>query len=124
MFTDLYLETTNPNLTLKQFFSASLVSKMGGSVIFHTIMYSASINLFYFIFSGKCLSSLINTRILLFLLIVMSVGFLGRFYHVKEIYKAYKELGYKELGYKDQNTKYLDAKEYVDKTYITWYFLS
>jgi hypothetical protein len=40
----------------------------------------------------------------------MSFGFLGRFYHVKEIYSAYK------------NPE--KARDYVDKTYITWYFLS
>ena len=110
MFTDLYLETTNPNLTLKQFFSPTLLTKMGSSVIFHTLIYSASINVFYFIFTGNFLSSLVNTRILLFLLIVMSFGFLARFYHVKEIYSSYK------------NPE--KAKDYVDKSFITWYFLS
>jgi hypothetical protein len=110
MFTDLYIETTNPHLTIKQFLSQILLIKMGSSVIFHTLIYAGSINLFYYIFSGNFLSSLINTRILLFLLIVMSLGFLGRFYHVKEIYSAYKNQ--------------TQAKEYVDKTYITWYFLS
>ena len=109
MFTDLYLETTNPNLTLKQFFSPRLLTKMGSSVIFHTLIYTASINIFYFIFSGTFLSSAVNTRILLFLLVVMSLGFLGRFYHVKEIYNAYKNS---------------HARKHVDKTYITWYFLS
>jgi len=110
MFTDLYLETTNPNLTLKQFFSPTLLTQMGSSVIFHTLIYTASINVFYFIFSGNFLSSVINTRILLFLLIVMSFGFLARFYHVKQIHSAYK------------NSE--KARDYVDKTYITWYFLS
>ena len=110
MFTDLYLETTNPNLTLNQFFSPALLTKMGSSVIFHTLVYAASFNVFYYIFSGNFLSSTVNTRILLFLLIVMALGFLGRFYHVKEIYSAYK------------NPE--RARKYVDKTYVTWYFLS
>ena len=110
MFTDLYLETTNPNLTNKQFFSQYLLMKIGMSIIFHTLLYTVSINIVYFVFSGIFLSSMINTRVLLFLLIVMSLGFIGRFYHVKEIYNAYSNIHL--------------AKKHVDKTYITWYFLS
>ena len=107
MFTDLYLETTNPHLTLSEFFSARLLSKMGASVIFHTILYLMSFNIGSYVLFGNILSPDVNIRISLFLVVVMSFGFLARFYHVKEIYH------YEEKG-----------KEHVDKTYITWFFLS
>ena len=107
MFTDLYLETTNPNLTLSEFFSTRLLSKMGASVIFHTILYMLSFNIGSYVLFGTALATDVNIRISIFLVLVMAFGFLARFYHVKEIYH------YEEKG-----------KEHVDKTYITWFFLS
>ena len=107
MFTDLYLETTNPELPLSEFFSTRLLSKMAASVIFHTILYLVSFNIGSYVLFGTALSSDVNTRISVFLVLVMAFGFLARFYHVKEIYR------YEEKG-----------KEHVDKAYITWFFLS
>jgi hypothetical protein len=107
MFTELYLETTNPHLTLSQFFSARLLSKMFASVLFHTILYVLSFNVVSYVLFGKKLSSDVNIRIGIFLVLVMFFGFLARLYHVKEIYKYEK-----------------NGKEHVDKAYITWYFLS
>ena len=107
MFTDLYLETTDPSLTLSDFFSGRLLRKMGASVVFHTILYMLSFNIGSYVLFGNALSSDVNIRIGIFLVLVMAFGFLGRFYHVKEIYQ------YAENG-----------KDHVDKTYITWFFLS
>ena len=107
MLTDLYLETTNPRLTLSEFFSIRLLSKMSASVIFHTILYLVSLNIVSYVLFGNTLASDVNTRISVFLVLVMAFGFLARFYHVKEIYR------YEEKG-----------KEHVDKAYITWFFLS
>lgn len=107
MFTDLYLETTDPSLTLSEFFSVRLLSKMGASVLFHTILYMLSFNIGSYVLFGNALSSDVNIRMCIFLVLVMTVGFLARFYHVKEIYHV------EEKG-----------KEHVDKTYITWFFLS
>jgi len=107
MFTDLYLETTNPRLTLSEFFSARLLSKMSASVIFHTILYLVSFNIGSYVLFGNTLAPDVNIRIGVFLILVMAFGFLARFYHVKEIYH------FEEKG-----------KEHVDKAYITWFFLS
>ena len=107
MFTDLYLETTNPDLTLSEFFSARLLVKMGASVLFHTILYLVFFNIASYVLFGDTLSNDVNIRMYLFLVLVMAGGFLARFYHVKEIYR------YEEKG-----------KKHVDQAYITWFFLS
>lgn len=104
MFTDLYVETTNPTLTLSEFLSVRLLTKMATSVLFHTILYVLSLNMASYVFGYK-LSSDINIRLSIFLVLVMSLGFVARFYRVKELY-------------------HYGGKEYVDKAYITWYFLS
>ena len=104
MFTDLYVETTNPTLTLSEFLSVRLLTKMATSVLFHTILYVLSLNMASYVF-GYTLSSDINIRLSIFLVLVMSLGFVARFYRVKELY-------------------HYGGKEYVDKAYITWYFLS
>jgi hypothetical protein len=41
----------------------------------------------------------------------MVFGFIGRFYHVKDVYHAYNENMEK-------------TREYLDKLYITWIFIS
>lgn len=104
MFTDLYVETTNPTLTLSEFLSVRLLTKMVASVLFHTILYVVSLNMVSYVF-GYTLSSDVNIRLSIFLVLVMSLGFVARFYRVKELY-------------------HYGGKEYVDKAYITWYFLS
>ena len=104
MFTDLYVETTNPKLTLSEFLSARLLNKMATSVLFHTILYVVALNMVSYVFGGT-LSLDVNIRLSIFLVLVMSVGFVARFYRVKELY-------------------HYGGKEYVDKAYITWYFLS
>ena len=104
MFTDLYVETTNPTLTLSELLSVRLLNKMAASVLFHTILYVVSLNMVSYVF-GYTLSSDVNIRLSIFLVLVMSLGFVARFYRVKELY-------------------HYGGKEYVDKAYITWYFLS
>ena len=84
--------------------SARLLTKMAASVLFHTILYVLSLNMASYVF-GYTLSSDINIRLSIFLVLVMSLGFVARFYRVKELY-------------------HYGGKEYVDKAYITWYFLS
>jgi hypothetical protein len=62
------------------------------------------------IFFGSMLSNKINTRLLVCLVPIMIFGFIGRFIHVKEIYQAYG------------NTE--KSREYIDKHYLSWVFLS
>ena len=104
MFTDLYVETTNPKLTLSEFLSVRLLTKMALSVLFHTILYVVALNMVSYVFGGT-LSLDVNIRLSILLVLVMSFGFVARFYRVKELY-------------------HYGGKEYVDKAYITWYFLS
>ena len=109
MFTELYLHSTDPKICLEK-----MIRENSGllllSIIFHTIIYSSFLNLISFIFLGKTLSSIINIRLIIVLLIIMSIGYIGRFYHVKDIYKAYGE----NMG---------KAREHIDKFFISWVFI-
>lgn len=107
MFTDLYLQTTDPNLPISKLISA----KMLFSVLFHTILYCVFFNTVSYIFFGRILSNVVNTRLGLSLFAIMFFGFFARVIHVKEIYSAY--------NYDLQKTRL-----HLDKLYISWIFIS
>ncbi len=109
MFTDLYLKTTDPKKSLSTVLRENFVVILA-SVIFHTIIYAAAFNLAAYIFMGRLLSSSVNIRLILSLLLIMSFGYIGRYYHVQEIYKTYGENKEK-------------AKEHIDKLFIGWIFI-
>jgi hypothetical protein len=111
MFTELYLETTNPKLSFYQLFDINIFSKIIFSVIFHTVIYTSFLNLGSYIFFGKILSNDVNIRLISALLLIMFFGFFGRFIHVKDIYKAY--------GYDLEKTR-----NHLDRLYIGWIFIS
>jgi len=111
MFTKLYLETTNPKLTLSQLFSPKLLSMVVSSILFHTIIYLLFFNMICWIFLGKVLSNKINIRLACSLLLIMFFGFIGRLLHTKEIYEAYNE---------DMKK----TRKYIDNHYISWVFIS
>ena len=111
MLTDLYLQTTNPKLDFGELFNANIFPQIVASVLFHTLVYSLLLNLASYTFFGKLLSYAVNIRLVSALLVVMFFGFFARFYHVKEIYKAYK----------GDMTK---TRAHLDKLYIGWIFLS
>ena len=111
MFTDLYLQTTNPKLTCYELCSMHVLTNIVLSVLFHTILYVAFGNLVSYIFFGKYLSNIVNTRLTVSLLFIMFFGFFARFYHVKEIYKAYH--------YDLEKTR-----NHLDRLYIGWIFIS
>jgi len=111
MFTELYLQTTDPKLPFSEFISPPILTNLLFSVIFHTIVYASFVNLLSFIFTGKILSTSINYRLLLSLLLIMIFGFIGRFFHVKEIYKAY-------------NNDLDKTRNHLDKLYVSWIFIS
>lgn len=110
MFTKLYLETTNPKLSWSRFFSIKILSLIIISVIFHTIIYASFCNVVSFIFFGKLLNNKINTRLILCLIILMFFGYIGRFLHVKEVYKDY-------------NYNYAQTKEHLNTHYNSWIFI-
>jgi hypothetical protein len=111
MFTDLYLQTTNPKLNFSQLFNTTIFSNILISVLFHTVIYASFFNLVSFIFVGKILSKAVNIRLITSLLLIMFTGFFARFLHVKEVYKSY--------GYDLEKTR-----NHLDKLYIGWIFIS
>ena len=110
MFTKLYLDTTNPKLTISQLFSQNAFP-LFISIVLHTIVYSLIFNLASFIFYGTLLSSPVNRRLIISLLIIMTFGYIARFYHVKDIYNAYD---------KDMEK----TRNHLDKLYISWVFIA
>ena len=110
MFTKLYLDTTNPKLTISEFLGPKILGPMIISIIVHTIIYILFFNMISWIFFGSMLSNKINTRLLVCLVPIMIFGFIGRFIHAKEVYQAYGNME--------------KSREYIDKHYISWVFLS
>jgi hypothetical protein len=111
MFTDLYLQTTNPKLHFSALLGSLLFTKIIASVLFHTIVYVSFVNIVSYIFNGNLLSNIINIRLVIFLLLIMFFGFFARFLHVKEIYKAY-----------DNDLE--KTRNHLDRLYIGWIFIS
>jgi len=111
MFTELYLQTTNPKLTISQFFSANILSRILVSAILHAFIYAATLNVASYVFMGKLLSFVVNMRLFIVLIVIMSCGYFARFFHVKDIYQAYD---------KDEEA----TRAHLDKLYIGWIFIA
>jgi hypothetical protein len=111
MFTETYLQTTDPHKRLSDFFQASLFFMIIFSVIFHTIIYVGFFNLVSYVFQGRVLSSFVNTRLITVAAMIMSLGYIGRYYYVKDIFHAYK---------KDVKL----TRKHCDKFFISWVFLA
>lgn len=111
MFTKLYLDTTDPQLSLYDMFTPRIFLPMVLSVVFHTLIYISGINLVYWIFLGKVLSNRINARLLFLLFVIMFFGFFARYFHVKDIYRSYNK--------DDEKTR-----RHMDRLYISWIFIS
>jgi len=109
MFTKLYLNSTDPKISLEKMVRENL-GLLVQSILFHTIIYSSFLNLVSFIFFGKILSTIINLRLVIALLLIMSLGYIGRFYHIKEIYSAYGE-----------NME--RTRAHIDQFFISWVFV-
>lgn len=110
MFTKLYIDSTNPKITLYQLFSENMTSIIA-SVVFHTLIYTLFFNMGSYIFTGSFLSSKTNLRLILILAMIMFFGYIGRFYNVKDIYNAY-------------NHDMEKVRNHLDKLYITWVFIA
>jgi hypothetical protein len=110
MFTKLYLSTTDPNITIHKMISENSVPLLV-SILFHTIVYMLFVNLVSYIFFGKLLSMKINNRLFIILIIIMTFGYIARFYHVKDIYQAY-------------NKDMVKTRKHLDKLFISWIFIA
>lgn len=111
MFTDLYLQTTNPKLGFYECFNIHTIGQIIWSIFFHTIIYASFFNLLHYIFLGKPLSNRINIRICISLICIMFIGFIARYYHIKEIYTGY-------------NGDMVKTRCHIDQHYNSWIFLS
>lgn len=110
MSTELYLITTNPETRIMDLLRPGIFLLLLASIGLHVIIYASFFNVGAYVFYGKMLSKAVNMRLLGALTGVMVLGFIGRMMHVKEIYATF--------GNADQ------ARQYVDKHYISWIFLS
>lgn len=110
MFTKLYLETTDPKLSLNDFLSVTILFMIIISVMFHTLLYAGFCNLAFYIFYGKLLNRDINIRLTFSLILIMLLGYIGRFIHAKEVYA-------------DFNYNYEKTKQYLEMHYNSWIFL-
>jgi len=110
MFTKLYLSTTDPKISLSEMMLQNAIPLIV-SIIIHTILYMLFFNIFYYTFFGKLLSMKINNRLFIILMIIMTFGYVARFYHVKDIYQAY-------------NKDMMKTRKHLDKLYIGWIFIA
>ena len=109
MFTDVYLRTTDPTVTFSQMIRAS-IEGIVLSTLFHTLIYCIFANLASYVFLGAILSSTVQFRLAISLLLIMFFGYMARFFHVKEIFQAYHH---------DKEK----TREHLDKLYISWIFI-
>ena len=110
MFTELYLRTTEPQESLFKMLKNN-IGDILLSVLFHTIIYWGFIQLISFVFLGKWLYKTTNIRVIITLFVIMFFGYIARYYHAKDVYKAY--------GY-----DIIKAREHLDKLYIGWIFIA
>jgi hypothetical protein len=109
MATELYLQTTDPKLEFGQLLS--LTPKIIVSDLFHTAVYAGAINLASHVFFGRTLSSRQNIRLIVALFVIMFIGYFARFYHVRDIYRAY-------------NGDVEKTRRHLDTLYIGWIFVA
>ena len=114
MCTELYLVTTHPETNIADLFRPRIFGLILFSILLHLVIYAAAFNAASYIVTGKMLGRAANLRLVAILAGIMFVGFFGRLAHVKEIYASHPVT----------STGRAEAKEYVDKHYISWIFLS
>jgi hypothetical protein len=108
MFTKLYLNTTNPKLSWSEFISN--IPSISGAIIINTFIYTIFFNLVSYIFIGTIFSRIINIRFVSVLIIIMILGYIGRFLHSKEVYKSFN-------GNVDKTSAFMDGH------YNSWIFM-
>ena len=108
----LYLDTINPLTSYNRLCSLDVLC----SIILHTILYLLIIIIITKVFSLK-ISSTIYKNIVCFLVVVMTLGYVGRLARSKSLYNALLK----------RNIKQDEAKRYtidiMNNGYFTYYFL-
>ena len=110
MFTNVFLITTDPTLPVSSLLRFQVISQIVLSIVFHTIVYMGVVNTFSYVFFGRMLSSTINQRLLVALLLIMAVGYIARMVHVREIYRAYHQ----------DETR---SRDHINRLFISWVFI-
>lgn len=111
MFTKLYLDTTNPYLTFTDIFTSQIFAPLIVSVVFHTVVYMTFCNMVSYIFRNALLTYNTNMVMLLCLVPIMFFGYIGRWFHVKDVFRAY-------------NYNMDKTRAHLDKLYISWIFIA
>lgn len=110
MFTDVFLITTDPTLPVSSLLRVRVISQIVLSIVFHTIVYMGFVNVVSYVFFGRMLSSAINQRLLVALLLIMVAGYVARMIHVRDIYRAYHQ----------DETK---SRDHINRLFISWVFI-
>ena len=110
MFTEVFLITTDPNVSYSKLFQLHVISQIVLSILFHTLIYIGFANTISYIFLGRVLSNTTNRRLLISLILIMTGGYVARMYHVQDIYTAY-------------NKDVVKAREHINKLFISWVFI-
>ena len=108
----LYLETINPITSYSRLCRLDVLC----SIVLHTILYVLLIMIISKIFSLN-ISSAVYTNIVLFLIVIMCLGYIGRLARAKSLYNALLK----------KNVKHDEANRYtidiMNNGYFTYYFL-
>ena len=112
-FSNIFFETIDPKTDYKRLFSTDIAL----SILFHSILY-----LIILFFVAKFANMKITNngwkRITLILLVIMTLGYFGRLYRSKSIYKSLMLEGSSENEAREK------TKELMNKAYFVFYFFA
>jgi len=109
---EIYMETTNP----KTNYSRLLHIDIAVSILLHTIAYITMFFIVTKLFKVK-VSQDIYFKLVIFLLVIMSLGYFGRLYRVKSLYASLLK---RNMSEKDALES---TKNMINNAYFTYYFI-
>ena len=112
-FTDTYYQTTHPKTEYKELLSVGV----GKSILSHIVMYVGFLYILQFVSNIKIIETKHVFSLVLFLIIIMIFGFLGRLMRAKSIYQ-------KELADHSEEDALNNTKHLIDNAYFTWFFVA
>lgn len=112
-FTDTYYQTTHPKTEYKELLSMDV----GKSILSHIVMYVGFLYILQFVSNIKVIEAKHVFSLVLFLIIIMVFGFLGRLMRAKSIYE-------KELEHHSEEEALKNTKHVIDNAYFTWFFVA
>jgi len=110
MFTEVFIQTTNPNFKITDFLQPNIAFKTFISIITHAIIYTFTFNLGYYCIKNKFFNYDVNKRFLFVLILFMIFGYIGRVLHIKDVYKGF-------------NYNLDKTSSYVNQHYNSWIFI-